>query len=102
MANEVTAKDYSPRAGPREIGQEYAEGTVDLDGAGAGSITVDLTGELHTDGMGLFGTATAGDGTATLSSVTPDSVTVDVSGGTAEATGVSWSFVLSEDGFTQP
>lgn len=101
MATEVTATDYAGRMDPREVGQERAVGTVDLDGTGAGSVTVDLSGELSEGGLGLLSEATAGDGTATVSSLTADSATVDVSGGTADATGVSWELVVSEDGFNR-
>ena len=99
MATETTEQTLSPRSGAREAGQEYASGTVDLDGTGAGSITVSLSGDLSdTLGVGVFAGATTDDGTATTSSLTNDSVDVDISGGTADAT-VSFTVVVSEDPF---
>lgn len=99
MATEVTDQDVAPREDPREVGQEYAEGTVDLDGSGAGSLTVSLSGELSELGLGLLSEATSDDGTATTSAVGPDSVTVDVTGGTADGT-ATVEVVVSEDGFS--
>ena len=98
MATETTVVDNAPSEDPREVGQERRVGTIDLDGTGAGSITVDLTGNLHSLGLGLMSVATASDGTATTSSVTADSVDVDVTGGTNDAT-VDFEVVVSEDGF---
>lgn len=99
MATEVTNQDLAPREDPREMGQEYAEGTVDVDGSGNGTLTVSLSGELSELGLGLLTEATADDGTATTSSVGPDSVDVDVSGATADST-VTVELVVSEDGFS--
>jgi len=98
MATEVTTHNVAARASPRELGQEYATGTIDLDGSGAGSITVDLSGDLSELGMGLLTNATVDDGSVALSSVSPDSVDVDVTGGTADAT-VTFEVLLSEDRF---
>lgn len=100
MVTEVTATDYGGRMDPREVGQERAEGTVDLDTNGDGSVSVDLSGKLDDGtGLGLFGVASSGQGTASLSGLTADSVTLNVSGGTADATDVPWTLVVSEDGF---
>lgn len=101
MATQVTATEHAPRSDPREVGQERAFGTVDLDTNGAGSVTVDLSGELSERGLGLITAVTADDGTASLSALSPDSATVDVSGGTADATDVGWELVISEDGYAQ-
>ena len=98
MATEVTEHEHAPRSDPREVGQEYASGTVDLDGSGDGSITVTLTGQLSERGLGLLTAAEADDGTASTSSVSADSVDVDVTGGTADAEDVEWSLIVSEDG----
>jgi len=99
MVTEVTATELAPRQDPREVGQERGEGTVDLDGTGAGSLTVSLSGELSTLGRGLLAEATAADGTAAVSGLTADSVTIDVTGGTADATDVAVSVTVSEDCF---
>jgi hypothetical protein len=96
MATETTVEDDAPRQDPREAGQERREGTVDLDGSGNGSITVNLSGELTDHGLGLFGTATSGSGTASLSNLTADSVDLSVSGGTA-STEETWELVVTED-----
>lgn len=98
MATETTVVDNAPVEDPREVRQERRRGTIDLDGTGAGSITVDLTGELHTLGLGLLATATVSDGTASVANLTNGSVDVTVSGGTADAT-VTFEVVVSEDGF---
>ena len=95
----VEFTDYGGRMDGREIGQERARGTVDIDGTGAATITVPLSGELEDVGMGLFGIVDVGDGTAEITSVTPDEVTADVTGATADATGVGFELVVSEDGF---
>jgi len=98
MATETTAYDNGARSDPREVGQEYAEGTIDLDGTGAGSHTVSLSGDLSDLGLGLVTAVTVDDGSASLSSVSPDSVDVDVTGGTADAT-VTFEVIVSEDRF---
>lgn len=98
MVTEVTAQDIAPREDPREVGQEYATGTIDVDGTGAGSLTVSLSGELSERGLGLLANATSDDGTATTSALSPGSVTIDVSGATADST-VTVEVVVSEDGF---
>lgn len=98
MVTEVTSQDMAPREDPREVGQEYAEGTIDVDGTGAGSLTVSLSGELSELGLGLLTEATSDDGTATTSAVGSDSVDVDVSGATADST-VTVEVIVSEDGF---
>lgn len=98
MATETTVIDNAPGEDPREVRQERRAGTIDLDGTGAGSITVDLTGQLHSLGTGLMANAAASDGTAAVSNLTVDSVDVDVTGGTADAT-VDFEVVVSEDGF---
>lgn len=98
MATETTVVDNAPDEDPREVRQERRAGTIDLDGTGAGSITVDLTGDLRTLGLGLMSTAEASDGTATTSNLSAGSVDVDVSGGTADAT-VDFEVVVSEDRF---
>lgn len=98
MATETTVIDNGPPEDPREVRQERRAGTIDLDGTGAGSITVDLTGDLHDLGLGLMAVAEASDGTAATSSLTTSSVDVDVTGGTADAT-VDFEVVVSEDGF---
>lgn len=98
MATETTVVDNAPSEDPREVRQERRVGTIDLDGSGAGSITVDLTGELHALGLGLMAVAEASDGTATTSNLSVDSVDVDVTGGSADAT-VDFEVVVSEDGF---
>jgi hypothetical protein len=98
MATETTVVDNGPSEDPREVGQERRGGTIDLDGTGAGSITVSLTGNLHDLGLGLMAEAVASDGTASVSNLSTTSVDVDVSGGTADAT-VDFEVVVSEDGF---
>ena len=98
MATETTGYDNGARPDPREVGQEYATGTIDLDGTGAGSITVNLSGDLSERGLGLVTGVTVDDGSAALSSVSPDSVDVDVTGGTADAT-VTFEVIVSEDRF---
>jgi len=98
MATETTQFERAPREDPREVAQETAEGTIDLDGNGDGSITVSLTGDLSTAGLGLLAEATADDGTASVSNVTATSVDVSISGGTASTT-ASFELVVSEDGF---
>lgn len=98
MATETTVVDNAPAEDAREVRQERRAGTIDLDGTGAGSITVSLTGELHSLGTGLMTNAAASDGTASVSNLTTDSVDVDVTGGAADAT-VDFEVVVSEDGF---
>ena len=97
MATETTVVDNAPAEDPREVRQERRAGTIDLDGTGAGSITADLTGELHSLGTGLMANAAVSDGTASVSNLTVDSVDVDVTGGTADTT-VDFEVVVSEDG----
>lgn len=99
MATEVTDQDVAPREDPREVGQEYATGTVDLDGSGNGTLTVSLSGTLSDLGLGLLAEASSDDGTASVSNLGPDSVDVDVSGGTADGT-ATVEVVVSEDGFS--
>ena len=98
MATETTVIDNGPPEDPREVRQERRAGTIDLDAEGAGSITVSLTGDLHSLGLGLMANAEASDGTASVSSLTTDSVDVDVADGTADAT-VEFEVVVSEDRF---
>jgi len=98
MATETTVYDNGARPDPREVGQEYAAGTIDLDGTGAGSHTVTLSGDLSELGFGLLTDVTVSDGSASLSAVSPDSVTVDVTGGAADAT-VDFEVIASEDRF---
>lgn len=99
MTTETTTTDDAGRADPREVGQEYRAGTVDLDASGAATVSVSLSGELDDNGMGLFGTARVGDGSASLSSLTSSSVDLDVTGGTADQVDVEWELVVSEDRF---
>ena len=99
MATEVTVTELASRADGREVGQELGKGTVDLDGTGAGSLTVPLSGDLSDLGRGLLAEATAADGTAAVSNLSPDSVDIDVTGGTADATDVAVSVTVSEDAF---
>jgi len=98
MATETTTYDNGARGDPREPGQEKATGTIDLDANGDGSHTVTLSGDLSERGLGLLTEVTVDDGTATLSAVSPDSVTVDVTGGTASTT-VAFEVIVSEDRF---
>jgi hypothetical protein len=98
MATETTVVDNAPSEDPREVRQERRVGTIDLDGTGAGSITVALTGELHALGTGLMSNASVSDGSVSVSNLTVDSVGLTVSGGTADAT-VDFEVVVSEDGF---
>jgi len=51
---------------------------------------------LTAHGLGLFGTATSGSGTASLSNLTADSVDLSVAGGTA-STEETWELVITED-----
>ena len=99
MTDTVTEHDSAPRQDPRELSQERVKGTVDLDGTGAANFTVDLDDSLEAIGMGLFGIVDAGDGTAELQNLTPDSVDVDITDGTADQQGVEWELVISEDSF---
>lgn len=98
MATETTVIDNGPPEDPREVRQERRAGTIDLDGTGAGSITVSLTGDLHSLGLGLMATAEASDGTASVSNLSTTSVDVSVTGGAADAT-VDFEVVVSEDRF---
>lgn len=98
MATETTVVDNAPAEDPREVRQERRAGTIDLDGSGNGSITVSLTGELHSLGLGLMANATVSDGSVSVSNLTVDSVDLSVSGGTASTT-VDFELVVSEDGF---
>lgn len=99
MTTETTVENNGPGQDPREAGQERRLGTIDLDGTGAGTHTVSLTGNLHALGMGLFGTVSVADGSATLTNLTVDSVDIEVTGGTADATDVAWELVVAEDKF---
>lgn len=97
MVTETTVVDNAPAEDPREVRQERRAGTIDLDGTGAGSITVALTGELHSLGTGLMANAAVSDGNVTVSALTVDSVDLTVDSGTADAT-VDFEVVVSEDG----
>lgn len=99
MATETTVTDLSPPEDPREVRQERAFGTADLDGSGEATVSVTLSDTLHDLGMGLYGTVDVGDGSATLSSLTSDSVDVQITGGTANQENVEWELVVTEDGF---
>lgn len=99
MTTETTDTDYRPEDDPRETAAEYATGTVDLDGSGTASHTVTLSGDLDADGVGLMYAARVGDGSASLSSVTAGSVTLDVTGGTANQVDVEWELVVVDDPF---
>lgn len=99
MTTETTVEDDAPPGDPRELRQEYRFGTVDLDASGEASVSVDLSGDLEAAGVGLYGTARVGDGSASLSSLTSGSVTLDVTGGTANQVDVEWELVVTEDRF---
>lgn len=99
MTDTVTVHDHAPREDGREVYQERVAGTVDLDGDGAASFTVDLDGVVQEVGVGPLAAADAADGTAEASDASTGSVDVDITGGTANATGVEWEVVVSEDGF---
>jgi len=97
MVEEITSQDTAPRSDAREAYQERVTGTTDLDGAGASTVTVSLSGDMSALGLGIFGAVTADDGTAALESVTADSVDVAITGGTADATSVGYELVVTED-----
>ena len=101
MTTETTDTDYRPVDDPRETAAEYATGTVDLDGTGAATHTVTLSGDLDDDGVGLMGAARVGDGSASLSSLTASSVDLDVTGGTADQVDVEWELVVVDDPFDE-
>lgn len=99
MTEEIQVHDIGVRADPREITQERVRGTVTLDATGEAAFTVPLQGVLESVGMGIMSIAEVGDGAIALSEISGDSVDVAITGGTADAEGVEWMFVLSEDGF---